>query len=339
MAKAANKADPERPVTIGILAYPGAQAAAVHGLADLFAVASRLALVRETEAGETPLRCFTVTLWRLPEGEGAEAPIPDAAFPAGSPSAPDVIILPPSLDRSQAYSAGRRAITDWLTGYHRSGALMCSVCAGAFLLAEAGLLDGRAATTHWALADELARRFPKVSVNAGKLLVEEAGLITAGGVMAWTDLGLRLVERFMGRALMLEVARFFLIDPSGREQSFYSSFRPAYEHGDEPVLKVQRWLEARRGEKLDIAGMAAEAGLGERTFLRRFSRATGLTPTDYLQRLRIERARGLLEATARPVEQVAFACGYEDAGAFRKLFQRLVGLTPGDYRQRFQPRL
>lgn len=153
--------------------------------------------------------------------------------------------------------------------------------------------------------------------------------------MAWTDLGLRLIDRFLGASVTLAVARYFLIDTAGREQRFYGSFSPRFHHGDEAVLKVQHWLQKEGVRAVTLAAMAAHAGLEERTFLRQFRKATEFNPTEYCQRLRVGKAREMLELTSRSIDQVAWDVGYEDAGSFRKVFQKVMGLKPGDYRKRF----
>ena len=316
-----------QPVELGILIYPQAQLAAVHGLTDLFAVASRQAAARADTVAE-----LRVVHWQAaPDGTGVRRG--DDSHP-GPPGRPAALILPPSLgELPDRAVAGRLA--EWLKGWHAEGAVLCSVCAGAFLLAETGLLAGRAATTHWSLAELLARRHPEIRVDADKLLLDDGDLVTAGGLMAWTDLGLRLVDRLLGSAVMLATARFLLVDPPGREQRCYSSFAPRLHHGDAAVLKVQHWLQAQGARQVSLSAMAARAGLEERTFQRRFRKATGLRPTEYCQHLRVGRARELLELTRDSVERIAWAVGYEDSGAFRKVFARVTGLPPGDYRRRF----
>jgi transcriptional regulator GlxA family with amidase domain len=134
---------------------------------------------------------------------------------------------------------------------------------------------------------------------------------------------------------MLETARFMLVDPPGREQRYYSNFAPKLNHGDGAVLKVQHWLQKNAARQPSISAMAAVSGLEGRTFLRRFRKATGLNPTEYSQRLRVGKARELLEFTSQTINQVSWAIGYEDPGAFRKVFRRVMGLSPGDYRRRF----
>lgn len=304
-------------VEIGILDYPGAQRAAVFGLVDLFETADRL----HRERGGTGPR-LTVVPCRLEGGR---------VVPAKPLWA---VIAPPSLT-GEAMGPPNSQISDWLIERHKEGATLCSVCAGAFLLGDTGLLDGRTATTHWVLTDAFAERFPRVTLDADKLLIDDGDVLTAGGVMAWIDLGLRLINRLLGPSVMLATARMFLVDSGGREQSFYQSFAPNLTHGDAAVLKVQHWLPVHLGEAVSLGRMAAEAGLGDRTFLRRFQKAVGMNPTAYLQQLRVAKARERLELTRASVEEIAWRVGYEDPGAFRKVFTRIVGLSPGAYRRRF----
>ena len=209
------------------------------------------------------------------------------------------------------------------------------MCVGAFLLAELSVLDGRPATTHWGVGEVFAARFPRVDLDTDRMVIDDGDIVTAGGVMAWVDLGLRLVERFLGPTTTLETARYFIVDPGGREQRFYSQFSPTLDHGDEAILKVQRWLQGTIGERPSVDEMAARAGLGRRTFLRRFQGATGLRTREYLQHLAVGRARELLESSSESLQGISWSVGYEDPSAFRKVFLELIGLSPGDYRRRF----
>lgn len=313
---------------IAVLIYPGAQLGAAHGLTDLFSVAN---LMVKRRLGESAPR-LRYSRWRSSEnGAGAER---DFDSHPGLPGEPDFIILPPAVV-APITAEDAAPLAAWLRDRHGRGATLSSVCAGAFLLGETGLLDGRAATTHWFYANDFAERFPDVRMDADKLVIDDGDLITAGGLMAWTDLGLRLVDRLLGPTAMLETARFLLVDPPGREQRYYSVFSPKLRHGDEAVLKVQHWLQATGAREASLSAMADKAGLEPRTFLRRFHKATGLKPTEYCQHLRVGKARELLETTARAVERIAWEVGYEDPGAFRKVFFKVTGLTPRDYRQRF----
>jgi transcriptional regulator GlxA family with amidase domain len=313
---------------IAILAYPDAQLAAIHGLTDLFVEGSRISRA----LGGAGAHMLRVTHWRIAlDDETMECSLDTGA---GHPTRAAVVIAPPTLKGPpEPETAG--ALARWLRERHAEGATLCSICGGAFLLADTGLLRDRRATTHWSYAEELARRFPEIHVDADRLIIDDGDIVTAGGIMAWTDVGLRLIDRFLGPSVMLATARYFLIDTAGREQRFYSSFSPRLNHGDEAVLRVQHWLQKKGVGDVTLMAMAAYAGLGERTFLRRFRKATEFNPTEYCQRLRIGKAREMLELTGRPIGQVAWEVGYQDESSFRKVFQKVMGLKPGDYRKRF----
>ena len=216
-------------LSIGLLAYPGAQRAALFGLHDLLSTANRMG------SGPVGLR------------RTLEPRILDPGAGLSTAPALTVLVLPPCL----GYDTGCTpdpALVAGLRELHGAGTLLCSVCAGAFLLAETGLLEGRPATTHWALADAFRARFPGVDLDPDRLIVDDGDLITAGGLMAWVDLGLALIHRFLGTEALLETARLFLVDPGGREQRFYAPFAPRLDHGDRAILAVQHWLQTQGGD-------------------------------------------------------------------------------------------
>jgi len=315
-------------IDIGVLNYPGAQASAVHGLTDLFTAANRFS----AELGQEMGCQIRTSHWQVAARTGRI----ERGFvtQSGGTLRLDALIVPPCLEGGKALHTGPEVL-DWVKNRHKDGAVVCSVCAGAFVVAQAGLFQGRSVTTHWALQDQFSEAFPDIDLQTAKLIIEDGDIITAGGVMAWTDLGLRLIDRFAGSSVMLAVARYFLVDPRGREQRFYSTFAPHLHHGDEAILTVQHWLQANSELPTSLAAMSGLAKLSERTFLRRFQKATGLNPTAYLQQLRVGKARELLELSSMPFNQISWKVGYEDAGAFRKVFQRVMGLSPGDYKRRF----
>lgn len=311
---------------IGILLYPGAQASAVLGLTDLFHLACRSA-PHEDAAGQLRVR-------HLRADDGAASRTVFDSDPQAETSRYDVLILPPSLEPPISPEAAA-PLARWLRAQHADGTVLASVCGGAFLLGETGLLVGRAVTTHWTYVQALQDRFPDAQVDTDRLMIDGGDIISAGGLMSWTDLGLKLVDRFLGPVAMAATARMMLVDPPGREQRYYSGFVPRLSHGDAAILKAQNVLQASEGKEARLAVLAAEAGLEPRTFLRRFQKATGLTATDYAQRLRVAKAQELLQFGQQPIERIAWEVGYSDPGAFRKVFLRIVGLTPGEYRQRF----
>lgn len=319
-----------RPPEIGILIYPGAQMASVLGLTDLLMVAEGLAQKRHEDSPGPLLR---VTHWQ--SAAPGEPPRRVFQTSASHKTVLTVLLIPPSLgdpiDRSTA-----QQFSSWLRGIHGEGATIASVCGGALVLAETGLLDGRPATTHWSYGELMRSRFPKTIVDTDRLIIEDGDIVTAGGVMAWTDLGLKLVERFLGPTIMMETARLLLVDPPGREQRFYSTFSPNLTHGDAAILKLQHWLQSTGAKTVDLAALSEVAGLEERTLLRRFRAATGLTTTEYAQRLRVGKAQELLQFHTTPVDSIAWEVGYQDPSAFRRVFRRIVGLTPAEYRRRFR---
>ncbi|KQM98642.1 AraC family transcriptional regulator [Sphingobium sp. Leaf26] len=309
---------------IGILLYPDCQQAMVHGMTDLLAIAGQYS----HQHGGPLVRA---SHWQR-QADGGFVRCHDTHD--GLPGTPDIWLIPGRLsgvpDAQEAAPYAR-----WLLDRHAQGATLASNCGGAFLLAATGLLDGRPATTHWWFADQFRTRFPQVKLDCDRIVIDDGDIITAGGLMAWTDLGLRLVDRLLGPTVMLDTAKFLLIDTAGREQKHFARFMPRMSHGDEVILKVQHWLAAREAKPVSVGEMTAQAALEERTFQRRFKAATAMTPIEYVQHLRVAKAREHLEFTKRSIDQIAWSVGYEDAAAFRKLFHRLVGLSPGDYRQRF----
>ena len=301
-------------IKIAVLAYPGVQMSAVLGLIDVFDIANNLSARLDGVLLET-------------------RQIDKADVTADIAQDFEVVILPPNLKGQRG--DGEREILNWLSRQHKLGTIMCSVCAGAFWLGNSGLLQGRPATTHWLLEDEFKKSFPNTQLNSEQLLVDDNDIVTAGGIMAWLDLALYIVQRWQGSAVMTDTARQLLVDPSGREQRNYRSFRPVLNHGDDVILKLQHWMESNFNHPLQTVDMIEQTGLSDRTLLRRFKKATGLTPNNYVQELRIEKARGLLERTRHPVTEIGWQVGYSDASAFSRLFKDVTGISAGDYRKRF----
>jgi transcriptional regulator GlxA family with amidase domain len=318
----------ERTVTeLGVLIYPGAQMAAVHGLTDLFAVANRIAAEHQT----LQLPVLRVSHWRA---DGDEVPVRVFDSHPGPDGALVAVLIPPSIAGFSDDQAPP-ALTRWIRQQHASGATLCGVCVGSILLAQSGLLDGRSATTHWTSAKKFAERYPAVKLNADKPIVDDGDLITTAGLMAWSELGLRLVDRLLGPSIATSTARFLVVEHSDSASQCGSNFSPILGHGDAAILKVQHWLQANGAVEVSLGNMAQQAGLEERTFLRRFRAATGLKPTEYCQHLRVGKAREMLEFTNGTIDHIAWTVGYQDPSAFRTLFKKITGLAPSDYRARF----
>jgi len=312
---------------VAILAYEGCIASGVSGFADVLGVANLLAgkalfSTRVLSRGGEPVRAFA-------------GPPVSTDGPLGGPEGDavwDAVYVPPS------FGAGDPPpdLTGWVSRAHASGAVACAACAGVFFLAGAGILSGRTATTHWALAGEFAARHPDVRLEPERLLVDGGDFVCAGGVTACFDLALHIVARFASPDLAASCARSLILDPGRARQTPYMNLAGVLEHGDEAVARAQRWLEENHGGPVVIDRLAAMVNLGGRTLLRRFRKATGRSPGEYLQALRIEHAKRLLESSGEGVEAVMERVGYRDAPAFYRLFKTMTGLTPGEYRRRFR---
>ncbi len=310
---------------MAVLAYEGCLASGVSGFADALAVGN-------LTAGRA---VFTVSILGVDGScvrgfNGAAVPV-DAALGQPGEGAWDVAYIPPAFGTA-ATLAG---LATWIKQAHASGTVVCAACAGVFALAGAGILQGREATTHWALAREFSQRYPDVRLDPGRILIDGGDYLCAGGVTAYFDLALRLLARFASPEAAAACARTLLLDPGRSSQTPYMSLLAPAPHADATVAKAQQWLEDNLRQLSGIGELAAALHVSERTLLRRFRKATGRTPKQYLQALRIELAKRLLATTGTPVEEVATQAGYADATAFHRLFKEMAGISPGQYRRRF----
>ncbi len=225
----------------------------------------------------------------------------------------------------------------WVRRHVDEGALVCSTCSGAVLLAEAGLLDGAEAASHWTMADLFRDRYPSIRFRPERILCDSGRggqLITTGGASSWQDLALYLIGRFCGAEEAARVARLFLLGDRGYGQLPFASMARPRQHSDAVISQIQTWLVDNYATPNPVSAMVERSRLAGRSFKRRFSAATGYTPVEYVQALRIEEAKQILETEDISIEEVAVTVGYEDPTFFRRLFRRRTGITPAQYRQR-----
>jgi transcriptional regulator GlxA family with amidase domain len=319
---------------IVVLAFPGVQALDVVGPLEVFGRSTRLLEERGVRGG-----------YRLEIAAERRGPVRTssgfsllAERRLDAISGPiDTLLVPGGIGVREVIAAGDDAgIVRWLQKTARRARRLCSVCTGAFILAEAGLLDGRRATTHWRAASELARQYPKVEVDPDPIFIRQGRVLTSAGVTAGMDLALALVEEDHGRELSLEVARelvMFLRRPGGQSQ--FSVQLSAQLAEKEPLRELQRWILDHLGELLTVERLAARVHMSPRNFARVFLREVGMTPARFVQKSRVEAARRLLEESREPIEAVALGTGFGTAESMRRAFVAALGTPPARYRERF----
>jgi transcriptional regulator GlxA family with amidase domain len=321
-------------VNVVIAALTGTASIGTAGLMDAL---NKADLAYARAAGGAVPRMFDVRLAGLERGsvtcrDGVSL---HPASTAAEVAAPDLVVVP-GLDDDLAESfEANRGWVPWLKGWHAAGSRIAGSCTGAFLIADAGLLDGKPATTHWMFADELRRRYPSVHVTAERMIVDTGDVITSGGATAFLNLVLYLVERFAGHDRANLAAKMLLVDGHRPSQRPYVAFGRERSHGDMIVHQIQQHIDLHLGEPLRIPDLASRFGLSERTLSRRFASATGQGPRAYLQQVRIQHAMRLLETDSDPIDQVRRRVGYDDPAAFRRVFKEATGLSPSGYRDAY----
>lgn len=236
-------------------------------------------------------------------------------------------------DIEGAMHSGGPAV-EWLLAHHRQGAILGSICSGLAVLAMTGLLDGRKATTHWGMIDHFRRRFPAIRFQPDQLLVDEGRIVTAGGGYAGNDLSLYMVEKICGKTLSKQCADALLLETGRQLQTPFAGLLRHRMHSDERVQAIQKWLDAHYREEINLDVLAVEHHMSPRNFVRRFKQASGETPLAYLQKLRIEAAKKLLEQTSLKIDAVSAEVGYKTEAHFRQLFRRYTSQTPAAFRSR-----
>jgi len=246
------------------------------------------------------------------------------------------LVIIPSLNHHfhEALKLNGSAVS-WVRTQYEKGAEVASICTGAFLLAATGIIDGKSCSTHWSAAGELQRRFPLVQVKPDRLITDEAGIYTNGGAYSFLNLLLYLVEKYYDRAVAIQCSKIFQIEIDRNSQSPFSMFTGQKQHGDGVVQHAQQYIESHLDERITVKDLSSRFSVGRRNFDRRFIAATGNTPLEYAQRVRIEAAKKQLERGKKTVNEVMYAVGYSDPKAFREIFRRLTGLSPLEYRNRY----
>jgi transcriptional regulator GlxA family with amidase domain len=247
----------------------------------------------------------------------------------------NLIIIPSLVPHYPHAVKGNELLISWIENQYKNGAEIATMCTGAFLLASSGLLDGKSCSTHWAAADTFRTRFPKVNLQAEKLITDEQGIYTNGGAYSFLNLVIYLVEKYFDRQTAIYCSKVFQIEMDRNSQSPFTIFTGQKLHGDEMVQQAQAYIETRLDEKISVEDLSSRFAVGRRNFDRRFIKATGNTPIEYSQRVKIESAKKAFETSRRTINEVMYEVGYSDVKAFREVFRKITGMSPLEYRGRY----
>jgi transcriptional regulator GlxA family with amidase domain len=247
----------------------------------------------------------------------------------------DIIYVPGFLADPLDVLTSERKTIDWLYKQHKKGVVLAAACNGNLMLAESGVLNGKKATTHWSLKEFFENRYPDIHLTPEKIIVDEGETISAAGVTAYNNLALHLVAKFGSAEIASYCSKVFLVDSGRKMQTPYLMYSSPKNHGDDEIKKLQEWMEVNYEKSFTLEEVMQESSLGKRTMIRRFKRATGDTPLEYLQRIRIEKAKRYLETTSKTFSEITWSVGYHDISSFQRLFKTNTRLTPREYRDKF----
>jgi transcriptional regulator GlxA family with amidase domain len=246
------------------------------------------------------------------------------------------LIIVPSLARDyQGAMKGNKQLVEWIEKQYKSGAEVASMCTGTFMLAAAGLLDGKNCSTHWSAANTFRNMFPDVKLQTDQLITDENGIYTNGGAYSFLNLVIYLVEKYYDRHTAIYCAKIFQIEIDRQNQSAFTIFTGQKLHSDEVVKKAQAYIENNLHEKISVEELSSRFAVGRRNFDRRFIKATGNTPVEYSQRVKIESAKKSLETSRKTINEVMYDVGYSDVKAFREVFRKITGMSPLQYRGKY----
>jgi transcriptional regulator GlxA family with amidase domain len=321
---------------ITIVAFEGCMTSAVYGQADAFVIAAAIAAQSNALSWSGHDVRLATPAGQFVRGSGDHRIEPHCALEEATDS--DVVLLPPIFGDIVQTLAREGELVSWLASLPGGSKLLASTCTGAFLLAEAGLLDGRRVTTNPAFGALFQQRYPRVQLALDERIVDHNRIICAGSTTAYLNLAIHVIDRLAGHDLAVATAKALSIDRNPESQRPYFMFIAPKDHGDDKVLQLQNWIELHYREPVGIDDMVGTAGMSVRNLNRRFLLATGVSPRQYLRMVRIETAKRLLEGQNAPIDRIAEAVGYGDTRAFIRAFGDLAGLSPGQYRQKFRAR-
>lgn len=317
-------------LAVSLLVFDGIVPSSVTGVVDLLAGANKYL----EAAGKPP--GFSVEL------VGEHPPMmafPQAPYkPFAGAAEPDLVIIPSFMVDNPSILADNGAMIGWIKATRADGAEMASLCAGCYFLAEAGLLDGKEVTSHWAVLADMQQRYPTLKLKSDRVITDQDGIYTSGGAFSSLKLVLYLIEKFCGRETALWVSKMFAIDLDRGNHAHFAVFTGQHGHGDSGILEAQAYLEKHYTDEISLEHLSTHVNMGKRNFIRRFKAATNNTPFEYLQRVRIESAKKAIETNDRDLTNIMDDAGYRDPKTFRTIFKRITGLSPMEYKRKYARR-
>ncbi len=247
----------------------------------------------------------------------------------------DLIIIPSLNHNYELALKGNEALIDWVNKQYKNGAEVASICTGTFMLAASGMLDGKVCSTHWSVAENFRAMFPKVNLQTDKLITDEKGIYTNGGAYSFLNLLIYLIEKYYDRQTAIYCSKVFQIEIDRNTQSEFTIFSGQKQHDDAVIQKAQVYIETNLEEKITIEDLSSKFNVGRRNFDRRFIKATGNTPIEYSQRVKIESAKKALETSRKTINEVMYEVGYADVKAFREVFRKYTGMSPLEYKDKY----
>ncbi len=324
-------------IRINIYAYPGCVPSAVYGLADVFDIANWASHEKNPRSGKSGIFDTKIVTSHSDEVTAfngtrirAQAKLSDRNAKS------DILIVPPWLGVPETILSNEANFIARLKQGECNTRHVTSVCTGSFLLAASGILTGKQATTHWYWSQRFRKMYPGVIFRPEKMVIDEGQIITAAGMTAYLNLALYLISRFESKELASICAKLLLVDTGVDLQTPYERLELSKAHGDAEILRAQCWFEEHMRDDISIEDLCTVAGLNARTFSRRFQVALGQSPSEYVQKQRVESAKRLLETTRNSFAEITMAVGYEDTSSFHRCFKKITGISPGEYRSRFK---
>jgi len=315
----------------GILAYDGCTASMIAGVLDILTFANGH---HQANKKDDLFDVSIITETGQPANGFSKFPI-QAQRSIKTKSEFDLIYIPGFVGELDSVLFQQKNLIDWVRNQYRKGVTLAAACNGNFLLAETGALDRKKATTHWSLINTFKQRYKKITVEPEKIVIDNGPVLSAAGVTAYFNLAIFLVERYGSKDLALASAKVFLVDSGRKIQTPYQMFHLTKNHGDDEVVQVQEWLEKNYGKTITLEEMTQVCHLTKKTLTRRFKKATGDSPMSYLQKLRVENAKRMLESKKVAFNEITWRVGYNDISSFHKVFKSETGLTPIEYRSKF----